>query len=304
MSGLVRNVPGGVVMLGDPDKDVREITWPDVTASAYEESTRLDGDYNELVGNFSPAQMAADRGLNAPVRNMTMLQQSNGSLVEYLLQTYKETFVMPVLKQLMRMEQCYETDDVILSIAAKKANLWLRYNINKVTDNLLSKDLAIRANVGMGSTDPNLKLRKFLDGITTYAGMLVKPVPGLNMQEIGKEVFGHLGYQDGTRFFTVDDPQKLAMQQQLQQAMAMIQQLQMQLKEKMTGHQVKAQGAQVAAQTKLQVAALHEQHEDKRNLATHIRAIAETQSKHMTDLARVGFQNEANKQKPKEKAKK
>ena len=41
LSGLVRNVPGGVVMLDDPEKDVREINWPDVTASAFQEQNSL-----------------------------------------------------------------------------------------------------------------------------------------------------------------------------------------------------------------------------------------------------------------------
>ena len=53
IGGLVRNVPGGVVMMDDPEKDVREISWPDVTQSAYEEQNRINLDMDELLGNFN-----------------------------------------------------------------------------------------------------------------------------------------------------------------------------------------------------------------------------------------------------------
>jgi uncharacterized SAM-binding protein YcdF (DUF218 family) len=42
LAGLVRNVPGGVVMMNDPINDVREISWPDVTQSSYMEQQGLD----------------------------------------------------------------------------------------------------------------------------------------------------------------------------------------------------------------------------------------------------------------------
>ena len=43
----------------------------------------------------------------------------------------------PVIKQLIKLEQYYETDIVVLSIAAQKAQLWMRYGINEITDELL-----------------------------------------------------------------------------------------------------------------------------------------------------------------------
>jgi len=278
IGGLVRNVPGGVVMLDDPDKDVREITFPDVTQSAYEEQSRLDNDFSELVGNFSAAQVMADHGLNGPARNMQMLNQNAGTLVEYLLRTYTETFIQPVLRQLVQLEQAYETDDVIISLAAKKANLLQKYGINEVTDSLLEKELTLTVNVGMGATDPQMKLQKFMAGMTAYTSMLEKKIAGINMQEVGKEIFGHLGYGNASRFFTNENPQVIQLTQQLQQASQKLQQLQLALQNKQDKLLVDVHKITTTNTTKLEDRKMKEAGENQRNVATHLRALTELQA--------------------------
>ena len=76
---------------------------------------------DELLGNFNPAAIMMAGAANAPARNMSMLNQSNGTLVEYLIRTYVETFVQPVLRHLILLEQAYETDRVVLGLAAKNS---------------------------------------------------------------------------------------------------------------------------------------------------------------------------------------
>lgn len=283
LAGLVRNVPGGVVMMNDPINDVREITWPDVTGSAYQEQQSINLDMDELLGNFNPAALMTSGAGNAPARNMAMLNQSNGTLVEYLIRTYVETFIQPILRQLILLEQHYESDTVILGLCAKKAQLYQRFGIDQVTDELLNQEVTLSVNVGMGATDPTQKLQKFLAAFTAYSNALKNPTPGVNMVEVGKEIFGHLGYSDGSRFFTVDDPQVAQLQGQLQQAMQLVQQLQQKLQEKNTAHAVGLQKTRETNQTKLQVAALQEQNENKRSLATHyasiVKAMHEPRSK-------------------------
>ena len=273
VGALVRNVPGGVIMMEDPQTDVKESTWPDVTSSAYEEQGRIDGDMNDLLGNFSPAQVINDRGLNAPARNMAMLSQSAGTLVEYGLRTFTETFVQPILRQLVLLEQHYETDKVIIGLAGKRANLWQRFGINEATDDLLEREVTITVNVGMGATDPMMKLNKFLVGLNQMTQMMQKPTPGLNMQEVGKEIFGHLGYADGSRFFTNDNPEVAALQAQVQQMTQVIQQLQSQIKDKKTAHVVSLQKTRETNQTKVVTTQIQEDAANKRALATHFAAI-------------------------------
>jgi len=278
LSGLVRNVPGGVVMMNDPVNDVREITWPDVTQSAYMEQQGIDMLTDELLGNFNPAAIMMAGASNAPARNMTMLNQSNGTLVEYLIRTFVETWVQPVLRQLVLLEQEYETDRVVLGLAAKQAQLYQRFGIDEVTDELLRQEITLSVSVGMGATDPMQKLNKFLTGMTMYSNMAKNPTPGLNLVEVGKEIFGHLGYQDGSRFFTTDNPQVTQLQMQLRQAMVMVQQLQGKLKEKMSSQVISLQKTRETNKSKENIAVLQEHNENKRAIATHWTALSTRQA--------------------------
>lgn len=277
--GLVRNVPGGVVMLDDPINDVREVTWPDVTGSSFQEHQLLNQEMDELLGNFNPAALMTQGQGNNPARNMQMLANSSGTLTEYMLRTFVETFVQPVLRQIILLEQEYETDMVVMKIAGKRADIFQKYGIDQVTDELLSQELTLSVNVGMGATDPMQKLQKFLTAFSSYTEMLKQPAPGVNMQEVGKEIFGHLGYADGSRFFTNDNPQIIQLQQQLEKAGQMIGQLNQKLADKQTVHQVKIAATKITNETKLQIAANHEVNENKRSLATHFRALTEHRDK-------------------------
>jgi hypothetical protein len=234
---------------------------------------------DELLGNFNPAGLMTSGAGHAPARNMAMLNQANGTLVEYLIRTYVETFVQPVLRQLVQLEQAYETDRVILGLAAKNSKMLQSYGIDEVTDELLDQEITLSVNVGMGATDPTQKLQKFMTAIGSYTGMLKSPTPGINMVEVGKEIFGHLGYSDGSRFFTNDNPQIDALQQQVREAGAMIQQLQAQLKEKNTTLQVGLQKTRETNQTKIIDRKIREENENKRNLATHFVALTNAPKK-------------------------
>jgi hypothetical protein len=285
IGGLVRNVPGGVVMMDDPEKDVREISWPDVTQSAYEEQNRINLDMDELLGNFNPAGlMAAGAHQNSPARNMSMTGQSSATMTEYLIRTYVETFVQPVLRQIVLLEQFYETDEVLLSLVGNNAQLFDRFGLSEITDQLLKQELTLTVNVGMGATDPTTKLQKFLTAMGAYAGLAKSPPPGVNLQEVGKEIFGHLGYSDGSRFFNSDNPQVLALQQQLQQMQGEMQKLQQQVTDKMTGHQVGLQKVQITNTTKEKIATMKEENENRRSFATHIGAIMNAQNQHESKI--------------------
>jgi hypothetical protein len=273
VAGLVRNVPGGVVMLDDPVNDVREISWPDVTGSSFETQNRINLDMDELLGNFNPAGLMANGGANAPARNMAMTSQANGTLVEYLIRTFVETFAIPVLRQLILLEQEYETDRVVLAIAAKQAQLFQRFDIDEVTDELLSQELTMKINVGMGATDPSQKLQKLLAGVTAFSNIVSKPAPGLDTNEVGREIFATMGYQDGSRFINVDNPQVAQLEQALQEAHQIIQKLETQVKEKTTGIQAGVLKNRETQSTKKEVAAIQEEAANKRALATHFTAL-------------------------------
>jgi hypothetical protein len=288
VAGLVRNVSGGVVMMDDPTNDVREINWPDVTGSAYEEQNRINLDMDELLGNFNPAALIANGGGQAPARNMALLNQNTGTLVEYGIRTFVETFVQPVLRQLILLEQEYETDTTVIALAAKTANVFQRFGIDEVTDELLNQELTLSVNVGMGATDPSQKLQKFLTGMNSYTNILKNSPPGLNAVEVGKEIFAHLGYSDPTRFFTNDNPQVVQLQEQLQKASGMIQQLEQKLKEKQGQQIIGLQKTRETNQTKKEVAVIQEEAANTRALATHIRTLMSEHVNARNATARTG----------------
>lgn len=225
VASLTRNVAGGVTLVSDMNS-VNPIEFNDVTASSYAEQDRLNVDYDELTGNFSSSSVMTNRKLNETVGGMNLLSGGANQLTEYLLRTLVETWVEPVLRQLVKLEQKYETDLTVLGLAGQKAQLQQKYGINQITDELLNQELTVRVNVGMGATDPQTKLQKFMMAMDTYA-KIMQSMPDVDPEAVRKELFGLAGYKDGVRFFKGDDPKA----QQIQQMQQVIQQLQQQLQQ-------------------------------------------------------------------------
>lgn len=223
VQSLVRNVPGGVTLVTDPKMDIQESNWPDVTSSSYAEQDRLNVDFDDLVGNFSGSSVMTNRSLNETVGGMKMLNQGASLMTDYLLRTFVETWMEPVLNQLVMLERAYETDETVLAVAGQKAQVFQRFGISRVTDMLLMEGVDVTVNVGMGSTNPDQRLQKFSMATQMAIQMTANAPPTFNVQEAIKEIYSHAGYRDGARFFNgQQDPR-------LMQAMKMIQQLQMQL---------------------------------------------------------------------------
>lgn len=244
IAALVRNAPGKIVMVDDPANDIVEENWQDVTASSYEEQNRINQDMDELLGNFNPATQGSSRA-GETVRGMVIATQPANMLTEYLLQTYVHTFIEPILRHLVKLEQAYETDQVVMTIAAAQSQVWQKYGQDQVTDDILDGEMTIKVNVGMGATDPASKLQRFAGGVQAYtniAAMTAKvPALGLNLTEVGKEIFAHLGYQDGKRFFQKNDPQVAQLQAQLQQMQQLVQMASMKVKDKTEDRTTKLQ---------------------------------------------------------------
>lgn len=224
LASLVRNVPGGITLADDPELDIKEISWPDVTNSSYLEQDRVDGDFSDLVGNFNPMQVQAQRTGRESTNTMRMLQGPTNLLTEYMLKTFVETFVQPVLRQVMMLEQHYESDITLIQLAGEKAQVFKRYGVDEVTDAVLDNELNITVNVGMGATDPAQKMARFIQWISAFTGICKMPPPGIDLKEVWKEGSGLAGYQDGARFL-IDgaNPEVIKLQQQVAQLTKLLQ---------------------------------------------------------------------------------
>ena len=222
---LMRSVPGGVVMTDD-ESAVKEMSFPDVTGSAYQEQDRVNLDYDELVGSFSMGSVQSNRKLNETVGGMEMLAQDANSVTEYTIRLFAETWVKRVLSQLDQLEVAYETDENVLKVAGNRAASWNEERA--IFQNDLEAAVKVNVNVGFGATNPRSRVEKMSLALGTITSLNPALAQQLNYEEIAKELFGALGFQDGSRFLTFDrkeNPQVAQMQQALQEALGEIERL-------------------------------------------------------------------------------
>lgn len=210
--------PGKVIIAKDPESDIKWDRPPEVTASSYQEQDRINLDFDDLTGDISSSSMQNNKDVYQSVGNMSMMQGNASQIGEYEQRVFAETFVEPLLTQLVKLEQAYETDPVILAIAGRDAALLQKFGMNEITDELLQQELTVAVNVGLGATNPKMKLQNFLTA-TQAIGQIFGPAAAMNANpiEIIKEVFGLCGYKDGDRFFMPGADIHGAMQQMAQQ---------------------------------------------------------------------------------------
>lgn len=209
MRSLQRNVAGSQTMVSSHD-DVKMVETPDVTGSSYKEQDLLNGDFDELAGGFSQSSVASNRRLGETVGGMNILSAEGGIVGEYQLRTFVETWVEPVLRQLIKLERAYEDNEKILEQASEYAGEIL-------TEEHLQQDVLLTCNVGIGNTNPHNQAERLIYGLTSLKAILGDSfATDIKKDEITKELFGKLGYRDGLRFFdfeTKDDPAgKLALE--------------------------------------------------------------------------------------------
>src|SRR3990172_2284690 len=221
---LTRNIPGSVTFMDRPGdgEDTRIVETNDVTGSSYQEQDRLNLDFDDVVGTFSGGSVQSNRKLNETVGGLELLNVNANQVSGYQLRTFVETWIEPVLRQMIWLEQKYETDTVILALAAEKSKAFQKLGLDTVTDDLLEQELTLSINVGMGATNPFEQVNQFLTAIKALADVLESGLVeryGMNVGEVIREIFGKVGYKDGGRFFDLEeqDPRLLAMQQTIQE---------------------------------------------------------------------------------------
>lgn len=258
--GLTQSVPGGVTLVENVNEDVKYDAPPDVTGSSYQEQDRLNMDFDELSGAFSGSSVGTNRSLNETVGGMELMQQDANSVTDYQLRVFSETWLKPVLRQLFMLEQFYETDERYLMAAANGID-----DLEAITNALQSKIL-VELSVGFGATNPQKKVERLAFGLNTIGQYMPHMLQKLDFDEVSKEIFGALGYQDGSRFFKLEDgedPQVAQLQQQIQELQQMLQSKQLEAQTKVQVEQIRQQGAmqreQIKAQLQKELAQLNQQ---------------------------------------------
>ncbi len=205
---IMRRGPNSLVYVQDQE-DVAFEANPQIPQAAFVETNYLNADFDDLMGAFNSGSVQTNRSLNETVGGMRLLSGSADQMSEFDLTTWAKTWAEPVIAQILRLEEYYEDDARIILIAGKRAQLWQRFGIDQVTDDLLMSEASCRMNIGVGATTlPMEKLQRFAMAGDIAMKMLspfvqggqVKIIP--KAQEIVDTIFSTAGFQDGgKRFF-------------------------------------------------------------------------------------------------------
>ncbi len=200
--------PDQTILLDDPD-DVIFDRAPDVAGSAYTEMNHLNSDFDELAGSFSQGSVMTNRSLNETVGGMKMLSGSANALTEFDSRIWVETFVEPVLRMLVMMEQYYEDDPAVLALAGKRAGIFQEEGAQEMLAELFDKELLVTVNVGVGAHDPQQKMEKMNGAVQMLGGVapMFNREVKVNAEEMITEIMGFAGFKDGLRFFEIADPE-------------------------------------------------------------------------------------------------
>lgn len=211
LGALMRNVAGGGVMLDDPINDVNVISTPDVTSSSYAEQDRINMDMDEILGTFSPSSVQANRSMNETVGGMNLMSNGANQIQEYMMRIFIETWVEPVLNNMVKLEQMYETDETILMLAANKASikdeLIAMAGSPQMLDKFIQQSMIVSVNVGMGNTNPEQKMQRLMMAVKASAEM-PEQAQKTDWDEIAKEIYAYAGFGDGERFMKTEDELK------------------------------------------------------------------------------------------------
>lgn len=174
---------------------------------AFQQENRLNADFDDLSGSFSSSSVNSNRQLNETVGGMKLMQGNANALTEFDLRVWTETWVERTLRQIVKLEQFYESDEIVLKIAGRKSKMIQKLQLDEQYDELLQSEVNTRVNVGIGAADPVQKLNKF--GMAMSMAMEAAPfVMGQvkpKAEAIFEEIFGQAGYRDAARFFEFID---------------------------------------------------------------------------------------------------
>lgn len=223
---LKRRAHGSSIMVTKPD----DVTWdrpPDVGAGVVQMKQFLDVDFDDLAGQSNYGSVQTNNALGKTLGGLQLAAGAANAVQEFDIRVWIETWAEPTLAQIVRLEQFYESDPVVLELCGDKAKLMEKYGISEINNELLEKQVSLRVNVGLGAGDPQQRLGKFASALS-----IVEPIcqsspdfmtgkRKVNIDAVFDEVFGGAGYRDGGKRFIMDgEPQQNPMQQPQMDALA------------------------------------------------------------------------------------
>jgi hypothetical protein len=207
LEALKKRGQGTAIMVNNAD----DVTWdrpPDIGAAVENLKKEIDIDFDDIAGQQNYGNVAQNNSLGKTLGGLKLAAGAANSVQEFDIRIWIETYVEKVLAQLVRLEQFYESDKIILGICGNKAKLLQKHGINEITDELLEDEVTNVCNAGLGSGDPQQRLAKLSDAVGVITPILQASKDfqsgkrKINADAFIEEVFGAVGYKDGgARFF-------------------------------------------------------------------------------------------------------
>lgn len=132
-------------------QDMEDVEWdrpPELGASAYNEMERLNNDFDSLAGQFDQGSVQSNRHVGETVGGMKLIAGAANAVGEYDQRVFIETWAEPVLGQITKLIQYYESDETVLGLAGERAQLFQKFGIDQITDDLLEQQVTVRIDVG------------------------------------------------------------------------------------------------------------------------------------------------------------
>lgn len=221
---LMRNIAGGITAMEDPNNDVKIRQIQDTTSSSFQEQDRLAVEFDELVGTFNQSSVAANHNITERVGNTQMLGEAANQVTEMTIRILGETWVEPVLQQVMELERHLESDEVVLAIVGQRMGVH-----PEAVFRMLDMPVKVKVNVGFGATNPQLRLQKVSMAFRTLAEIDPEIIQEVDRVELATEVLGAVGFKSVERFFPSmggseeEDPQVAQLKQENDKLKGMIQ---------------------------------------------------------------------------------
>jgi len=205
---------GSTIMVQD-EKDVTFDRPQDIPQSVGMLTRELELEMDDLAGQFNGQTAESNNALSRTLGGLKLVSGSANAVQEFDIRVWIETWCAPTLAQIVRLEQYYEHDDVILGLCGDRAQLFTKYGVSKIDDELIEEEIAVRVSVGLGAGDPQQRLMKFGQVLQIVAPIIAQSPEFLrgekeiDVEAICEYVFGAGGFRDGgARFFKQGQPKQ------------------------------------------------------------------------------------------------
>lgn len=203
---LKRRGQGSAIMVQNKD----DVTWeqtPTFPSQVVEMQQKLDIEFDDLSGQQNYGTVNDNNQLGKTLGGLKLAAGAANAVQEFDIRIWIETWVEPVLSQIVKLEQHYESDPTVLELCGERAKLFQKFGVDQITDDMLERSIAVRVNAGLGAGDPQQRLAKFQSAVQVALPLLqlspdfAERKVVMDWEAVMEEVFGAAGYRDGGKRF-------------------------------------------------------------------------------------------------------